>query len=242
MGQKHSSSGKKIEETSFCCICGKSFLLRDLFPAELVQGSVLATIQKTNPEWSGSGYICTSDLARFRSAHVQEILEREIGDVTELEHTVLESLKAHELVSEESLRDSESDTFGEKLADKVAEVGGSWTFIMSFALVLVIWITINTIHLFENPFDPYPYILLNLCLFCLAAVQAPIIMMSQNRQEQKDRERAKSDYKVNLKAELEIRHLHEKIDHLLVEQWKRLADIQEQQMAILESLAGRRDK
>jgi uncharacterized membrane protein len=116
----------------------------------------------------------------------------------------------------------------------MAEFGGSWRFISLFIAVMVIWIIINTIALLSKPFDPFPYILLNLVLSCLAAIQAPIIMMSQNRQEAKDRLRAEFDYRVNLKAELEIRQLHDKIDHLLEHQWQRLLEIQEIQMELLE--------
>jgi uncharacterized membrane protein len=128
-------------------------------------------------------------------------------------------------------------TFGERLADKIAEFGGSWRFIIIFFVILSLWIAINSLTLILKPFDPYPFILLNLILSCLASIQAPIIMMSQNRQEDKDRLRAEHDYRINLKAELEIRHLHEKIDHLLMNQWQRLLEIQEIQMELMEELA-----
>jgi uncharacterized membrane protein len=106
-------------------------------------------------------------------------------------------------------------TFGQKVADKVASFGGSWTFIISFFVFILIWIGVNIYFLMNKGFDPYPFILLNLILSCLASLQAPIIMMSQNRQEEKDRERAKKDYEINLKAETEIRLLQEKLDKLL---------------------------
>ena len=117
---------------------------------------------------------------------------------------------------------------------------GSWRFISIFMAVLFIWIFINTIVLIHKPFDPYPFILLNLILSCIAAIQAPIIMMSQNRQEAKDRLRSEHDYRVNLKAELEIRHPHEKMDHLLMTQWQRLLEIQEVQTELMEELARKR--
>ena len=110
-----------------------------------------------------------------------------------------------------------------------------------FTGFLIIWITINSVIIFGKPIDPYPFILLNLLLSCLAAIQAPIIMMSQNRQEAKDRLRSQYDYQVNLKAELEIRQLHEKMDHLLSHQWERLAQIQEIQIDLLEEIR-RKDK
>ena len=126
------------------------------------------------------------------------------------------------------------------MADKIATFGGSWTFLICFAVFLCIWIGINSLALIMRPFDPYPYIFLNLMLSCLAAVQAPIIMMSQNRQEAKDRIRSQHDYQVNLKAELEIRHLHEKVDHLLSHQWSRLVQIQELQLELLAELGAKK--
>jgi uncharacterized membrane protein len=127
-------------------------------------------------------------------------------------------------------------TTGDRIADKVASFGGSWTFIISFFIFLLAWMFLNFWMLHNKGFDPYPFILLNLILSCLAAIQAPIIMMSQNRQEDKDRDRAEHDYKINLKAELEIKLLSEKIDHLLVHQNKKLLEIQEMQIQYLENI------
>jgi uncharacterized membrane protein len=122
----------------------------------------------------------------------------------------------------------------------VADFGGSWNFIGLFALVLVVWMAFNVWVASRAVFDPYPFILLNLVLSCVAALQAPIIMMSQKRQEAKDRLRAENDYRVNLKAELEIRNLHEKVDHLITRQWERLAEIQQIQLEIMQDLAPSR--
>ena len=127
-------------------------------------------------------------------------------------------------------------TFGQRIADKVALFGGSWTFIISFFLFITIWIVSNVIFLNQKTFDPYPFILLNLILSCIAAVQAPIIMMSQNRQEEKDRLRAKKDYQVNLKAELEIRKLHEKVDELMIQQHEKIMEIQEIQINLMKQI------
>jgi uncharacterized membrane protein len=124
----------------------------------------------------------------------------------------------------------------------MAEFGGSWSFLIVFAGVLTLWIVLNAIVLTVRPFDPYPFILLNLVLSCIAAVQAPVIMMSQKRQEAKDRLRSQNDYKVNLKAELEIRQLHEKLDHLLSHQWERMLEVQELQIELIDELQGRRGK
>ena len=131
-------------------------------------------------------------------------------------------------------------TFGERLSDRMAEFGGSWKFLIIFCAVLIVWIATNGVLIARRAFDPYPFILLNLILSCLAAAQAPIIMMSQNRAEARDRLRAESDYKINLKAELEIRHLHEKLDHLLRRQYNRLFEIQQIQIELLEELGRKR--
>ena len=127
-------------------------------------------------------------------------------------------------------------TFGQRIADHIASFGGSWTFIISFFSFILVWMGINTWRLMGKPFDPFPFILLNLILSCIAAIQAPIIMMSQNRQEHKDRIRSEHDFKVNLKAELEIQLLNEKVDHLLVHQNKRLMEIQQIQADYLEDI------
>ena len=153
-----------------------------------------------------------------------------------------ELLEAGEPVSRNPENEAEDTyTFGERLADGVAEFGGSWTFILSFLAVLIFWMLLNVLFLGARPFDPYPFILLNLVLSSLAALQAPVIMMSQRRQEKKDRLRAENDYRVNLKSELEIRQLHEKIDHQLAHQWEKLVELQQIQIELLEENAdGRR--
>jgi uncharacterized membrane protein len=161
--------------------------------------------------------------------------------VSSLDKQVVKSLREQELVSGNLNVESDAQmTIGQRIADRVAGFGGSWSFILSFGAVLVGWIALNTSALLRRPFDPYPYILLNLVLSCLAAMQAPVIMMSQNRQEARDRLRAEHDYRVNLKAELEIRHLHWKMDQLLSHQWRRLLEIQQIQTDLMEELAGRR--
>jgi uncharacterized membrane protein len=171
---------------------------------------------------------------------VQSLLEDEKGELTTLEQEVVQSLREHEIVSANiDATFDEKLSFGDRLADKIAAIGGSWRFIIGFGVFLLLWITANSVVLFWRPADPYPFILLNLILSCLAAIQAPIIMMSQNRQEAKDRMRAEHDYRVNLKAELEIRHLHEKIDHLLLHQWERLVEIQQVQLELLNELSDK---
>jgi len=165
-------------------------------------------------------------------------LEDEIGELSALDNEVIQSLERHEILSSDISKQFERElTFGERLSDHIAEFGGSWKFLITFGAVLIGWIVLNAVVLFNRGFDPYPFILLNLILSCLAAVQAPIIMMSQNRAEARDRLRAENDYKVNLKAELEIRHLHEKIDHLLRRQYNRLFEIQQIQIELLQELS-----
>jgi uncharacterized membrane protein len=183
--------------------------------------------------------ICHDDLSHFRGLHVQNLLESEKGELTELEDTVVQSLRDHDTLSTNIDADFEQElTFGARLADGIARFGGSWAFIIVFGVFIMLWITVNVLALLWKPPDPYPFILLNLILSCLAALQAPVIMMSQNRQEAKDRLRSEHDYRVNLKAELEIRQLHEKIDHLLLHQWERLAEIQQVQIELLNEVIG----
>lgn len=217
-----------------CVVCGKTYDCSELIPGESLREGVEAEIRKDFPLWTEDSYICQSDLAKYRARYVHSLLVSEKGDITNLEQEVLSSIRDHELLSKNV--DSEFDqkwTLGERLADKIATFGGSWTFILIFGGFLTLWIILNTVIFIVHPPDPYPFILLNLVLSCLAAIQAPIIMMSQNRQEAKDRLRSQHDYQVNLKAELEIRHLHDKIDHLLSHQWERLAQIQEIQLDLL---------
>ena len=166
---------------------------------------------------------------------INELMTDENLHFDRLRKLVADSIKEEELISSK-LIEAEQDqniTFGQRLADKIAEFGGSWTFILSFLMVIIFWISINVFYFKNIGFDPYPYILLNLILSCLAALQAPVIMMSQNRQEDKDRRRARSDYLVNLKAEIEVRNLHSKVDLLITEQMKSLFDIQKRQLDVL---------
>jgi len=148
------------------------------------------------------------------------------------------SLKEQETIARNiNTEFEEQSTLGQKLSDKIAAFGGSWKFIMIFFGIIVVWMIINSVSLAGKNFDPYPFILLNLVLSCLAAVQAPVILMSQNRQEAKDRLRSRNDYIVNLKAELEIRSLNEKMENLLVYQWQRLMEIQKIQTDIMNELS-----
>jgi uncharacterized membrane protein len=231
------AASKNQGRTRNCAVCGKTFPRHELVPGAMVRDAIGDIIRKQCPHWSHEASICRPDLARFRSEYVQSLLESEKGELSALEKEVVESLTRHEILSANV--DAEAETgwsLGQRLADRIASFGGSWTFIVIFGVFLIFWIALNSVVLLWHPVDPYPFILLNLLLSCLAAIQAPIIMMSQNRQEARDRLRAENDYQVNLKAELEIRHLHEKLDHLLSHQWERLVEIQEVQLDLLSEL------
>jgi uncharacterized membrane protein len=224
-----------------CQVCHKTFAASAGTLGDLIRPSLLDFIQKKVPDFDPHGFICFTDLGTFRRDYVKEVLQEEVGELSALDQEVIDSLQEHEILSENIGKEFDRDlTFGERLSDRIASFGGSWTFIMIFGVVLFVWIIINTIALATRAFDPYPFILMNLILSCLAALQAPVIMMSQNRTEARDRARAENDYKVNLKAELEIRHLHEKIDHLLRRQYNRLFEIQQIQIELLEELGQKR--
>jgi len=224
-----------------CQICGRAFLPQNGAIGDNVRPSLAEFIKSQRPNWDPQQFICLGDLGAFRKDYVKQALEDEIGELTSLDQEVIESLQQHELLTENIEEQFERKlTFGEHLSDKIAEFGGSWKFIITFGSVIVVWIVLNVLLLLNRGFDPYPFILLNLILSCLAALQAPVIMMSQNRAEARDRLRAENDYKVNLKAELEIRHLHEKIDHLLRKQYNRLFEIQQIQIELLEEISQRK--
>src|SRR5256886_14017452 len=221
-----------------CQICKKSKSPHEGQIAELIRPSLLAYIKKQLPNLDEKSFICFDDLGRFRKDYVREVLQDELGELSALDQEVIESLHEHEILSSDIEKQFERKlTFGERLSDRIAEFGGSWKFLISFGAVIFVWIAANVVLLATRAFDPYPFILLNLILSCLAAVQAPVIMMSQNRAEARDRLRAENDYKINLKAELEIRHLHEKIDHLLRKQYNRLFEIQQIQIELLEEIS-----
>ena len=234
---------RKQPDTGVCPICKEAKKNKDLVSIESIHGPLAEMICKVYPDSAATGYICISDLTQCRANYVRSILEKDLGELTTLEEQVMKSLKEHELLSKNTNVEFEQQLkFGERLADGLANYAGSWRFIMIFLGILILWILINTVVLLTRTFDPYPFILLNLVLSCIAALQAPIIMMSQNRQEAKDRLRAEHDYMVNLKAELEIRHLHEKIDHLLMNQWRRLLEIQQVQTELMEELSNTKSR
>lgn len=195
-------------------------------------------IHKEHPEINSKKSISVSELNLYRQKYLSDYLIHEVGELSTLEEDVLKTIEQQKIITtqREGLNAATDYSFGQRLADKVASFGGSWRFIILFGIFIIIWMVINIVFLLDKGFDPYPFILLNLILSCLAALQAPVIMMSQNRQEEKDRERAKQDYMVNLKAELEIRILHEKLDHLIMHQQQELLNIQQVQVEMMEDI------
>jgi uncharacterized membrane protein len=166
-------------------------------------------------------------------------MEGEIDEVKLLQSGVEKSVPATELLSKNFNEEFDKRiTRGERMADRLADFGGSWKFIGIFMAVMFCWIVLNAVILVARPFDPYPFVFLNLILSCLAAIQAPVIMMSQNRQETKDRYRAEYDFKTNVRAELEIRSMHDKLDYLLMHQWQKLLEIQGIQLDLMNQLSG----
>lgn len=170
----------------------------------------------------------------------QNILKSEKDQLAKLQQIVQKTIDDEKLIVENLIHPPlDILTKGQKISDKVASFGGSWMFIISFFIILFIWILFNTLTPKTFNFDPYPFILMNLILSCIAALQAPIIMMSQNRVEEKDRKRSENDYLINLKSELEIRALHDKIDLLLQEQIKVLFESQAKQLEILKAIENK---
>jgi uncharacterized membrane protein len=202
-----------------------------------IREGIFQLILSDFPQFGADSIISIDELNRYRRLYLAKLLEQEKGERPLADEEVMQALKENAILSEDIEPEIDSRlTTGQKLADRIAEFGGSWTFIIFFFSFLIVWMVINVWFLSSHAFDPYPFILLNLILSCIAAIQAPIIMMSQNRQEQKDRQRSEHDYKINLKAELEIKLLNEKIDYLMVHQNKKLLEIQEVQIDYLEDL------
>ena len=217
-------------------LSGKEFPENEKISAKNIRQSLLHFINKTHSNFSKSCFLSIEEMNDYREKYISEFLNKKLGNLTEVEKQVIQSVSKNTMISTEVEEDEQEITFGQKLADKVAEFGGSWGFIIFFMTFLVAWILLNVFWLSNHGFDPYPFILLNLILSCIAAIQAPVIMMSQNRQEEKDRERSKKDYKINLKSELEIRELHEKIDHLIIHYQQDLLEIQKTQIDLLENI------
>lgn len=210
-----------------CQVCKIEVPEQELFEADVLLPSMLRQLEADGIGWRQVSKICAACLQRVRFRQIQELMEDERGGLTSLEERVFDSLNRHEVISRNINEAYKSqNSFGERLSDRIAKFGGSWTFLISFFLFIFAWITLNGFLPGALQFDQYPYILLNLILSCLAAIQAPIIMMSQNRRENKDRIRNEHDYLINMKAELEVRQLHLSIDQLFRHQRHKLREMQ----------------
>jgi uncharacterized membrane protein len=224
-------------------LSNKEFPVSERICGKTLRNSIIQLIQKDHPQFTADNCLSVEELDFYREKYISNYLSGQIDELTELEKTVLTSLSEKTILSDKPEADTNQKlTFGQRIADKVAKFGGSWTFIISFGIFIAFWISTNVYWLVNKGFDPYPFILLNLILSCIAALQAPVIMMSQNRQEEKDRERSRNDYMINLKSELEIRTLHEKIDHLMIHQQQELLEIQKVQIEMMSDILKRVDK
>lgn len=194
-------------------------------------------ILKVDTGLTAASTISYISLLNFRFQYINQLLKNEVSTSKQFDHELKHKIRTQQ-VHIKNVNDAlkTKETFGQRIADGIAKFGGSWTFIIAFIFILVAWITLNTLPLFFEPFDKFPYILLNLALSCLAAIQAPIILMSQNRQTERDRVEADNDYEVNVKSEVEIHLLHEKIDYLMESKWQHLTELQQLQIELLQEL------
>lgn len=194
-------------------------------------------ILKVDTDLTAASTIFHMTLLNFRFQYINQLLKNEVSTSKQFDHELKHKIRTQQ-VHIKNVNDAlkTKETFGQRIADGIAKFGGSWTFIIAFIFILVAWITLNTLPLFFEPFDKFPYILLNLALSCLAAIQAPIILMSQNRQTERDRVEADNDYEVNVKSEVEIHLIHEKIDYLMESKWQHLTELQQLQIELLQEL------
>lgn len=223
-------------------ISQKKFPQSEEIVGTVIRNPILSLIQADYPDFKEEQSIAISELNIYRQKYIAQCLSKEIGNLSTLEEKVVKSMGSDAVLTRKVEEDDTHYSFGQIVADKVATFGGSWTFIICFSVFIGLWISANIYFLHNRGFDPYPFILLNLILSCLAALQAPVIMMSQNRQEEKDRARAKKDYMINLKSELEIRLLHEKLDHLIQHQQQELIEIQQVQIEMMDDILSRINK
>lgn len=200
-------------------------------------------ILKKEPTLTSQTSISYLSLLNYRFQSLNEQLKNEVSTSKQLDHELKHKIRTQQ-VHIKNVNDAlkTKETFGQRVADGIAKFGGSWTFIILFIVVLAAWIALNTLPLFFEPFDKFPYILLNLALSCLAAIQAPIILMSQNRQTDRDRVEADNDYEINVKSEVEIHLLHEKIDYLMASKWQHLIELQQLQIELLQEITQQNQK
>ena len=233
--EHRSSAASQPSPKLTCSISGKQFPARSLHSLGSIRPLLTERVLRDHPKLSHDALISAAALDKYRLQYVEDMLLKEHGELSALDKEVAKSIAENDTIAEniEVVYDDRRSV-GDQLADSLARYGGSWYFLIGFGIFLALWMGTNIILYTKWAFDPYPFIFLNLMLSCLAAIQAPVILMSQRRAEAKDRLRAQSDYRVNLKAELEIRHLHEKLDYLVSKQWDRLMEIQQLQLETLQ--------
>lgn len=223
-----------------CAACQTLHRPADLIPLSVVRPVVASRVRATAPQVGPDDRVCLSCINRAISDEIDLGIAQDESEFAALQAGALRRLEQQELLTKNlNAEEDRTLSIGNRLADRVANFGGSWTFIGLFLGLLIVWIAVNALHVLVRPFDPYPFILLNLVLSSVAALQAPVILMSQNRQEARDRLRAEQDYEVNLKGELEVQTLHDKLDHLSQQQWRRLLAIQQAQMDLMREIAER---
>ncbi len=225
-----------MNKTFISDISGKKYPISQKVFGESIRYTIMELIRKEHPDFDHTKYISISELSSYREQYISSYLAKSVGHLSKLDKQVIDAISRNSIISDNLSETIYKNTFGGMVADKVASFGGSWRFIIIFICFLLGWITINAFLLLNKGFDPHPFILLNLILSCLAALQAPVIMMSQNRQDAKDRERSREDYMVNLKSEIEVRGLHEKLDHLMMYQQQELIEIQKIQIDMLNDI------
>lgn len=224
--------------TAQCVMTGELHPIDHMIRCDTLEPPLIAALGQTYSGPLKDAWISQQGMLRLRMRRVESDLEKELGELTAQQREVMDALQKGRFLATDPLQDMDMNLSPtQKLADKIAAFGGSWTFILSFLFVLTAWIILNSGFLLARPFDPFPFILMNLILSCVAALQAPVIMMSQNRQESKDRARSEHDYQINLKAELEIRALREQMDRFTSHQWSGLLEIQRIQMEMLEAIS-----
>jgi uncharacterized membrane protein len=225
-----------------CIIQGKEYPEDEGMRWHQLRPSIREFLKTIKKDWTEDSFISYNALNDLLRAYVADITSQEIK-----QHRILAKKVQYRFENDINLQPINPDlegappTFGERLSDKIAEFGGSWTFIIIFFAILILWMALNVFLLRDKGFDPYPFILLNLVLSCIASIQAPVIMMSQNRQSIKDRQRSEYDFKVNLKAETEVRLLHEKMDHMLLHQHQNMVELFQLQIDLMQQLQQRWD-
>lgn len=226
-------------------LSGRRFPVDEKIEGRMVLRSVMEMIRHDFPHFTPAHFLSLNELNTYRERYIACVLDQEGTTLSAIEQKVIETMDDPETADNlrANVRDCQADRRLDRFADRVAAFGGSWTFIVIFLVFLLGWIVLNTLwFIHKKVVDPYPFVLLNLILSYLAGLQAPLIMMSQNRHSDRDRRRAKEDYLINLKSEMEVRTLHEKLDHLIVNQQKNLIEAQKFQIDLLADLRRQVDR